>query len=210
VLAPQGEIVSDALIVIDVQHDFCPGGALEVPHGDEVVSLCNELMASVPLVVLTQDWHPPGHTSFASTHGRSPYETVELPYGTQVLWPDHCVQGTRGAAFHDDLLTDRAHLVVRKGWRPSIDSYSALLENDHATPTGLGAALRELGTSRVILCGLATDFCVRYSALDAVRAGFEVAVVEEACRGIDLDGSVAAAWAELASAGIARIHLGDL
>jgi nicotinamidase/pyrazinamidase len=195
-----------ALLVIDVQNDFCPGGALAVPHGDEVVPPCNALAAEFPIVVLTQDWHPPGHGSFASSHpGRAPYETVELPYGPQVLWPDHCVQGTPGAELHRALHVHRAGLIVRKGHHREIDSYSAFRENDRATPTGLLGALRELGVDEVVLCGLATDFCVRYTALDAARSGFAVAVVEEACRGIDLNGSVAATWDELAAAGVRRI-----
>lgn len=196
----------DALIVIDVQNDFCPGGALAVPHGDQVVTACNALMTLFPTVVLTQDWHPAGHASFAGSHpGGAPYQVVPMPYGPQVLWPDHCVQATAGAEFHRALHAHRATMVVRKGTNPKIDSYSAFFENDRATPTGLGGALRELGVERVVLCGLATDFCVRYTALDARALGLAVTVVEEACRGIDLDGSVAAAWAAMESAGCARV-----
>jgi nicotinamidase/pyrazinamidase len=196
----------DALLVIDVQNDFCPGGALAVPHGDQVVTPCNALMTLFPLVVLTQDWHPSGHASFASAHpGAKPYDLTTLPYGAQVLWPDHCVQGTSGAEFHRSLHVNRASIIVRKGANAAIDSYSAFFENDRVTPTGLGGALRERGVTRVVLCGLATDFCVRYTALDARALGLEVLVVDEACRGIDLDGSVAQAWAELGAAGAVRV-----
>lgn len=192
-----------ALLVIDVQVDFCPGGALAVADGDAVVPVANRLMASAPLVVLTQDWHPAGHGSFASSHpGKAPFETVEMAYGTQVLWPDHCVQGTPGAAFHPGLETARAQLVVRKGFRPEIDSYSAFFENDRTTPTGLAGALRELGVGHVELVGLATDFCVQYSALDAARLGFGVTVRGEGCRAIDLDGSLDAARRAMAEAGV--------
>ena len=201
----------DVLLVIDVQNDFCEGGALAVPGGDAVVPVVNRLMPRFPLVVLTQDWHPPGHGSFASSHpGRRPYDTIELEYGEQVLWPDHCVQGTRGAGFHPDLELDRAALFLRKGSDPAVDSYSALYENDKRTPTGLAGWLRERGAGRLFLVGLATDFSVRYSALDARRAGFEVSVIEEAVRGIDVDGSVATAWKELAAAGVSRVGEADL
>ena len=198
-----------ALLVIDVQNDFCPGGALAVPRGDEVVRACNALAERFGVVVLTQDWHPRGHASFASTHaGRRPYDAIPLAYGTQVLWPDHCVQGTPGAAFHPALATDRATMVVRKGHHPEIDSYSAFFENDRTTSTGLLGALRDRGVEGVVLCGLATDFCVRYTALDARRSGLAVEVVEAACRGIDLPGenggSVADAWAEMTAAGVVR------
>ncbi|MCB9685777.1 MAG: bifunctional nicotinamidase/pyrazinamidase [Alphaproteobacteria bacterium] len=196
-----------ALLVIDVQNDFCPGGALAVPHGDEVVGPCNVLISEFPLVVLTQDWHPVGHRSFASSHpGRSPFESVTLPYGPQVLWPDHCVQGTHGAELHRSLHTHRARWIVRKGHDPAIDSYSAFQENDRRTTTGLVGALRELGVDEVVICGLATDYCVRYSAIDAVEAGFRATVVEEACRGIDLDGSVGAAWDAMGLAGVRRVE----
>lgn len=184
----------DILLVVDVQNDFCPGGKLAVPAGDEVVALVNRLGARFQHVVLTQDWHPPGHRSFASSHpGRQPYETVAFPYGPQVLWPDHCVQGTPGAEFHPGLRIAHAELVIRKGYRRDIDSYSAFYENDHKTPTGLAGYLRERGFGRVYLAGLALDFCVRYSAEDAHRCGFAVVVVEDACRGIDVGGSVEAA-----------------
>ena len=191
-----------ALIVIDVQNDFCPGGALAVPAGDLVVPRINAMMDEFALVVLTQDWHPEGHSSFASSHGgKSPYETVTMPYGDQVLWPDHCVQGTAGADFHSDLNTDRADMIVRKGFRPEIDSYSALFENDHETPTGLEGYLKGRGVEKVTLAGLATDFCVNYSAIDAARAGFEVTVDLGASRAIDLNGSLADAIQAMGAAG---------
>ena len=194
----------DALLVVDVQNDFCPGGALAVADGDAVVPLVNALGAVFRHVLLTQDWHPPGHQSFASSHpGRQPFETVEAPYGPQTLWPDHCVQGTAGAAFHAGLELPQAELVIRKGFRREIDSYSALFENDHATPTGLAGYLRERGLSRLFVCGLATDFCVAFSAIDAATAGFQVTVIEDACRAIDLDGSLAAARASMTRAGVA-------
>ena len=196
----------DILIVIDVQNDFCPGGALAVPDGDAVVAAINRLSGRFAHVALTQDWHPPGHLSFASSHpGRAAFESVELPYGAQTLWPDHCVQGTSGAAFHPDLETARAELVLRKGFRPEIDSYSAFFENDRATPTGLTGYLRTRGFRRVFLAGLATDFCVQYSAIDAVREDFEAIVIEDACRGIDLDGSLAAARRAMTEAGVGFI-----
>ncbi|WP_418953572.1 bifunctional nicotinamidase/pyrazinamidase [Zeimonas sediminis] len=195
--------VADALLVVDVQNDFCPGGALAVAGGDEVVAPANALMARFAHVVLTQDWHPPDHRSFASAHpGHRPFETVAMPYGEQTLWPDHCVQGSPGAAFHAELDTRRASLIVRKGARPAIDSYSTFFENDRRTPTGLGGALREMGVSRVFLCGLATDYCVQYSALDARRLGFEAVVLLDACRAIDLDGSLAAALDAMRQAGV--------
>jgi nicotinamidase/pyrazinamidase len=201
----------DVLLVIDVQSDFCSGGALAVPDGEAVVPVVNRLMRRFPLVVLTQDWHPAGHRSFASSHpGRQPYQTIELEYGEQVLWPDHCVQGTAGAAFHPDLDMHRAALFIRKGSDPAIDSYSALYENDRRTPTGLAGWLRERAVGALFLVGLATDFCVRYSALDARRAGFDVGVIEEGVRGIDLDGSVAATWTELGQAGVRRVSEADL
>lgn len=194
---------TDILIVVDVQYDFCPGGALEVPEGDAVVPVINRVMDRFSHIVLTQDWHPPDHSSFASQHnGRQPFETVEMPYGTQVLWPDHCVQGSHGADFHSDLRTNRAELIVRKGYRRAIDSYSAFLENDHETPTGLTGALRDRGIGRVFLCGLATDFCVGFSAQDARKMGFDTVLVEDACRGIDLDGSLAQAKQAMEEAGV--------
>jgi len=196
----------DALIVIDVQNDFCPGGRLAVARGEEVVVPINRLAAKFAHVVLTQDWHPAGHGSFASAHpGSAPYSTIAMPYGAQVLWPDHCVQDTPGAAFHPALEVGHAALILRKGFRRAIDSYSAFYENDRTTPTGLAGYLRERGFKRVFLAGLAFDFCVRYSAEDAARGGFVAMVVEEACRGIDLDGSVAATRASFAARGIATI-----
>src|SRR5262249_5464349 len=193
----------DVLLVVDVQNDFCPGGRLAVPRGDEVLPMINLLAEKFAHVVLTQDWHPAGHQSFASSHpGRRPFETIAMPYGPQVLWPDHCVQGTAGADLHADLTIPRAELVLRKGFRRAIDSYSAFYENDHATPTGLTGYLRERGLARVFVAGLAFDFCVRYSAEDARRDGFEVIVVADACRGIDVDGSVAATHQALAALGI--------
>jgi len=201
----------DALLVIDAQNDFCAGGALGVPDGDAVVPVVNRLAPVVPHVVLTQDWHPPGHGSFASAHpGRAPFETIELAYGAQTLWPDHCVQGTRGAAFHRDLETARAQLILRKGFRPELDSYSAFYENDRATPTGLSGYLRARGVARVFLAGLATDYCVQYSALDAAREGFETIVVEDACRAIDLDGSRATAMAAMDAAGVRFVAAAQL
>ncbi len=193
----------DLLLLIDIQNDFCPGGALAVSAGDEIVPAVNRLAARFAHVVLTQDWHPAGHRSFASAHAdRAPYESVAFPYGLQTLWPDHCVQGTQGAAFHPALDTTRAELVIRKGFRPQIDSYSAFFENDRSTPTGLAGYLRERGFTRVVLCGLATDFCVAYSAIDARRLGFETVVLPGACRAIDLGGSLAAALAAMRDAGV--------
>jgi nicotinamidase/pyrazinamidase len=193
----------DVLIVVDVQNDFCPGGGLAVPDGDAVVPEINRLIAAHDHVVLTQDWHPAGHSSFASKHpGREPFSSIEVAYGPQVLWPDHCVQGTSGAEFHPDLAWMKAELVIRKGFRPDIDSYSAFFENDRVTPTGLGGYLRERGFTRVRLAGLATDFCVHFSAMDARKLGFEVRVIERACRAIDLDGSLAAARRQWAEAGV--------
>ncbi|HEY1795974.1 MAG TPA: bifunctional nicotinamidase/pyrazinamidase [Stellaceae bacterium] len=196
----------ELLLVIDPQNDFCPGGALAVPRGDEVMALVNRLAADFVHVVVTQDWHPPGHASFASTYpGRRPYDTIDLAYGPQILWPDHCVQNTGGAEFHPGLDLSRAELVIRKGFHPGIDSYSAFRENDRKTPTGLTGYLRECKLERVTIAGLATDFCVLYSALDAREAGFETAVALDACRGIDLDGSVDKALAEMKKAGVALV-----
>jgi nicotinamidase/pyrazinamidase len=189
----------DVLLVVDVQKDFCPGGRLAVPRGDEVVPIVNRLAGKFTNVVLTQDWHPPGHLSFASSHpGKQPYQTIDVAYGVQVLWPDHCVQGTPGATFREDLQIPQAALVIRKGFRRAIDSYSTFYENDRTTPTGLAGYLRERGLRRVFLAGLAFDFCVRYSAEDADREGFEAIVIEDACRGIDVDGSIAATHRRLA------------
>ena len=201
----------DLLLVVDVQNDFCPGGALAVPDGDQVVPLLNRLAQAFAHVVLTQDWHPAGHQSFASSHpGRRPFEVIEVAYGPQILWPDHCIQGTDGAAFRDDLDIPHAELIIRKGFRPRIDSYSALFENDHNTPTGLAGYLRERGLRRLYIAGLAYDFCVRYSAEDAVEAGFDVVVVEDACRGIDIDGSVEATRQQLAVIGARSVSTDSL
>lgn len=194
---------NSVLLVIDVQNDFCTGGGLSVPGGEEIVPLVNRLGAAFPAVVLTQDWHPAGHSSFASAHpGQQPYASIDAPYGPQVLWPDHCVQGTVGADFHADLETAAANLVVRKGFRPEIDSYSAFRENDRTTSTGLAVYLRDRDIDHVTLCGLAFDFCVKWSALDAVANGFGATVLTDACRAIDLEGSKAAAEAELTAAGV--------
>jgi nicotinamidase/pyrazinamidase len=196
----------DLLLIIDVQNDFCPGGALAVADGDAVVTVINRLAERFDHLVLTQDWHPAGHSSFATSHpGSVAFETIAMPYGQQTLWPDHCVQGTAGAAFHPNLNTERAELVIRKGFRREIDSYSAFYENDRRTPTGLAGYLRERGLRRVFLAGLATDFCVCYSAIDARRLGFDTVVIEDGCRGIDLAGSLAAAWAAMAEAGVQRV-----
>lgn len=184
---------NDVLLVVDVQNDFCPGGRLAVPNGDEVVPVINALARRFAHVVLTQDWHPAGHSSFASSHpGKQPYDTITVSYGPQVLWPDHCVQDTSGAVFRSDLDIPQAELVLRKGYHRTIDSYSAFFENDRSTRTGLTGYLRERGLTRVFIAGLAFDFCVRYSAEDAHREGFETVVIEDACRGIDIGGSVAA------------------
>ncbi len=193
----------DAFIVVDVQNDFCPGGFLPVAQGDEIVPVLNRLARCFEHVVLTQDWHPPGHQSFASSHpGKKPYDLIEVSYGPQILWPDHCVQGTQGAAFRDDLKVLHAELVLRKGYHRDIDSYSAFYENDRRTPTGLAGYLRERGLKRIFLAGIAFDFCVRYSAEDAKREGFDVVVVEDACRGIDLDGSMLTTRKSFASHGV--------
>ncbi|MEL6563041.1 MAG: bifunctional nicotinamidase/pyrazinamidase [Pseudomonadota bacterium] len=196
--------MSHALIVIDVQNDFCPGGALAVPDGDAIVAGINALMTQAETVILTQDWHPADHASFASAHpGKGPYDMIDMPYGPQVLWPDHCVQGATGAAFHPDLATDRADMIVRKGFRPQIDSYSAFFENDRTTPTGLDGYLRTRGVDTLTLVGLATDFCVHYSALDAAKLGYTTTVDTNLCRAIDLDGSLAAATRAMQEAGVA-------
>jgi nicotinamidase/pyrazinamidase len=192
----------DVLIAVDVQNDFCPGGRLAVPDGDAVVPVINRLAQKYRHVVLTQDWHPPAHLSFASAHpGRKPFETIAAPYGPQELWPDHCVQDTPGAEFRRDLVAPHAELILRKGFRREIDSYSAFYENDHTTATGLAGYLKERGLTRVFLAGLAFDFCVRYSAEDAHRCGFAIVVIEDACRGIDVNGSVAATRRKLMEIG---------
>ncbi|MBL9049430.1 MAG: bifunctional nicotinamidase/pyrazinamidase [Tabrizicola sp.] len=195
---------TEALIVIDMQNDFCPGGALAVAGGDEIISRINGLMRDFVTVVLTQDWHPADHASFAANHpGAAPFSLTTMPYGPQVLWPTHCVQGTAGAEFHAALRTDPAQLVVRKGFRPEIDSYSAFFENDQASPTGLEGYLRNRGVTAVTLVGLATDYCVAYSALDAARLGFKATVLQGACRAIDLNGSLAEARDKMRAAGVA-------
>ncbi|MEH2545295.1 nicotinamidase/pyrazinamidase [Bradyrhizobium sp. AZCC 2262] len=196
----------DLLLVIDVQNDFCSGGALAVADGDAVVPFINRLAERFGHVALTQDWHPAGHSSFATSHpGSSPFQTINMPYGQQTLWPDHCIQGTPGSAFHPQLQTQRAQLVARKGFRPAIDSYSAFFENDRRTPTGLAGYLRDRGLKRVFLVGLATDFCVYYSAVDARRLGFDAVLIEAGCRAIDLAGSLDAAWDGMAQAGVQRV-----
>ena len=195
--------MTTALIVVDVQNDFCPGGRLAVENGNEVVAPINAMMATAPAVILTQDWHPADHLSFADNHaGSEPFDTVELLYGTQVLWPAHCVQGSAGAAFHTGLNTDRADLILRKGFRTTIDSYSAFFENDQTTETGLAGYLRDRNITALTFAGLATDFCVAWSALDAAKLGFSVTVALNACRAIDLDGSLDAALARMTDAGV--------
>lgn len=195
--------MTEALLVIDVQNDFCPGGALAVPGGDEIVGGINALLDDFAVRVFTQDWHPANHASFASQHpGKQPMEVVEFPYGPQVLWPDHCVQGSDGAAFHPDLRTDPADMIIRKGFRRQIDSYSAFFENDHATPTGLEGYLRSRGVTAVTCVGLATDFCVNFSAVDAAKLGFAVTVRTDLCRAIDFDGSLEAAREGMRAAGV--------
>lgn len=200
-----------AFLTIDVQNDFCPGGALAVAEGDAVVPIINDLMPRYPVRVLTQDWHPADHFSFAAnTEGAEPFSVIEASYGPQVMWPTHCVQGTTGAAFHADLVTDGADVIVRKGFRTRIDSYSAFFENDMETATGLDGYLKERGVTRVVLGGLATDFCVRFSAVDAAKLGYETVVVQEACRAIDLDGSLAAAMADMENHGVHLVAVADL
>ena len=195
--------MSRALIVIDVQNDFCPGGALAVPDGDVIVPGINALMPDFEAVVLTQDWHPARHSSFASSHpGKAPYDLVDMPYGPQVLWPDHCVQGSAGAEFHGNLTTTPADMIIRKGYNSAIDSYSAFFENDQRTPTGLHGYLQTRGITDVTLVGLATDFCVNYSALDAAKLGYQVTVRLDLCRAIDLDGSLTAATEAMRAAGV--------
>lgn len=197
---------SDALLVIDVQNDFCPGGALAVADGDSVVPVINHLLGAFRTTILTQDWHPADHASFASSYrGAKPYDVKDMAYGPQVLWPDHCVQGSNGAAFHSNLITSSAQAVVRKGMNPGIDSYSAFFENDRKTPTGLSGFLHDKGITRVFCCGLATDFCVFYSVMDARTLGFEVVFVEDASRGINLDGSLDRALSEMDAAGVHRV-----
>jgi nicotinamidase/pyrazinamidase len=197
----------DVLLVVDVQNDFCPGGALAVPNGDAVIPVIHRIAPPFEHIILTQDWHPPGHHSFACAHaGKRPFEQVRVSYGEQTLWPDHCVQGTPGAEFHANLQLSRAELILRKGFRPEIDSYSAFFENDRATPTGLAGYLRERGLTRIFVAGLAYDFCVAYSALDARRLGLPVTIVRDGCCAIDLNGSVAAVEMQFAAAGVALVE----
>jgi nicotinamidase/pyrazinamidase len=202
---------TDALLIIDLQNDFCPGGALAVAGGDRIVPIVNSLAGRFDHVLLTQDWHPHGHISFASAHaGAQPYSTIETPYGSQALWPDHCVQGTRGADFHAALSVPHAELILRKGFRKEIDSYSAFLENDHVTRTGLAGYLRERGLKRLFLCGLAYDFCVRHTAIDGTALDSECLVIEDASRAVDLPGTVEAAEQAFAEAGVERIQSADI
>jgi len=196
----------DALIIIDVQNDFCPGGALEVPQGDQVVSAINQIARQFQTIVLTQDWHPQEHASFASSHNADPFSTTTLSYGEQTLWPDHCIQGSDGAAFHPDLQTNGAALVIRKGMHPGIDSYSAFFENDKTTTTGLTGYLRQLGIKRVFCAGLAFDYCVRFTAEDAIKEKFKTVVIEDACRAIDMDNSADAARASFKQMGITMLQ----
>ncbi|MER9340701.1 bifunctional nicotinamidase/pyrazinamidase [Mesorhizobium sp. M0601] len=199
-------MADEALVVIDLQNDFCPGGALEVAGGDEIVPLVNDLIRRTEHVLLTQDWHPAGHSSFASSHpGKHPFETIDVPYGHQTLWPDHCIHGSLGSDFHSGLAWSKAELVIRKGFRPAIDSYSAFFENDRTTPTGLAGYLRDRNIETLTLVGLATDFCVAFSALDAVKLGFETSVRLDACRGIDLNGSVERMLGRMRDAGVTLI-----
>ena len=198
---------TEALIVIDLQNDFCPGGALAVQDGDRIIPRINTLMDEFSTVVLTQDWHPATHSSFAANHtGAAPFSLIDMPYGPQVLWPTHCVIGTTGATFHPSLRTDPAQMVIRKGFRPEIDSYSAFFENDHKTPTGLDGYLRTRGVTGITFVGLATDYCVAYSALDAAQSGFHATVLMDACRAIDLNGSLAEATGKMRAAGVALGH----
>ena len=195
--------MTHALIVIDVQNDFCPGGALAVPEGDAIIAGINRMMKQADAVILTQDWHPAGHSSFASSHAdQAPYNVIKMAYGRQVLWPDHCIQGSNGAAFHPDLDQSCADLIIRKGYNPAIDSYSAFFENDHITPTGLEGYLRSRDITRLTIVGLALDFCVHFSAVDAARLGFDVTVRQDLCRAIDLDGTLDDALTAMRSAGV--------
>lgn len=201
---------STVLIVVDVQNDFCPGGRLAVPKGDEVVSVCNAIGRRFQNVVFTQDWHPEGHSSFASSHpGKKPFDMVQMPYGPQVLWPDHCTWDSAGAKFHEGLDIPHAQTIVRKGYRKEVDSYSGFLEADRRTATGLGGYLKERGITRAVVVGLATDFCVNWTAQDAAKAGLQTFVVEEACRAIDLGGSLDKAWADMAALGVKRVKVAD-
>lgn len=196
-----------ALLIVDVQNDFCPGGALEVPEGDRVVPVINSLLPHFDAVIQTQDWHPAGHHSFASAHnGKEPFDSIEMEYGNQVLWPDHCVQGSEGAAFHPDLETSKTQVIIRKGFRKEIDSYSAFYENDNKTKTGLTGYLKTRDIDTLFVTGLATDFCVKWSVLDGIKDGFNLLVVEDAVLGIDVDGSVDTAWKEMKEAGAKTVN----
>lgn len=198
---------TDCLVIIDVQKDFCTGGSLAVPDAESIIPYINQIAVSFQTIVLTQDWHPAGHSSFASSHENlAPFDQIKMPYGDQTLWPDHCIQGSNGASFHDDLLTDSAQLIIRKGFRTAIDSYSAFYENDHTTATGLSGYLRERSVQRLVCVGLALDYCVRFSAIDARREGFETVVVEAGCRGIDLNNSNDDARQAMVSAGVTLCH----
>ena len=202
---------STVLIIVDAQYGFMPGGGLAVADGDAIVPVINRIVPRFANVVLTQDWHPADHISFAANHpGRAPFETITLPYGEQVLWPTHCVQGTRDAALHDELCVPQAQLIIRKGFHRDVDSYSAFMEADRRTSTGLSAYLKARGIGTLYLCGLATDYCVAWSAQDARAAGFEATVIEDACRAIDLNGSLARAWADMAAAGVGRVQSTDI
>lgn len=200
-----------ALLIVDVQNDFCPGGALEVPGGDQIIPTINDLSEHFDIVIQTQDWHPKGHSSFASSHqGKEPFETIEMPYGEQVLWPDHCVQGSQGADFHPNLETNRSQLFIRKGFRKNIDSYSAFYENDEETTTGLTGYLRERNINTLYVVGLATDFCVKWSVVDGIEEGFNIYVVEDAVKGIDIEGSVDQAWNQMLEKGAQKVSSAKL
>lgn len=200
-----------ALLIIDVQNDFCPGGALEVPNGDVIIPTINKLSEQFDIVIQTQDWHPQGHSSFASSYqGKKPYETIEMSYGEQVLWPDHCIQSSKGSDFHADLETSRSQLIIRKGFRKNIDSYSAFYENDNSTTTGLTGYLKERNIDTLYAVGLATDFCVKWSVIDGIKEGFDVYVVEDAVKGIDIEGSVGQAWDEMLDQGATKVSSPEL
>ena len=201
----------DALMIIDVQNDFCKDGALEVPDANDVVPVINALIPKFDNIIQTRDWHPAGHHSFASSHdGKEPFDTIEMDYGTQVLWPDHCVQGSKGAEFHPDLNTTKSQVFIRKGFRKKIDSYSAFYENDQKTKTGLTGYLKDRGITQLYAVGLATDFCVKWSVLDGLKEGFKVTVIEDAVKGIDIEGSVNKAWNEMKKAGAEVVYSGNL
>ena len=200
-----------ALVLIDIQNDFCPGGALAVDQGDEIVEISNKIQEQFKIKIITQDWHPSTHKSFASNHeGKEPLSTVEMFYGQQVLWPNHCIQGTKGSKFHSKLITDSADLIIRKGFRPEIDSYSAFFENDQKTPTGLDGYLKSRGVNKIYLCGLALDFCVYFSAIDGAELGYNVNVIQDACRAIDLDGSLEKSLNDMKSKGVKLLSTSDL